>query len=140
MGKSALERKADELLTRAMMANGRPSTAPEARQRKKKWISPGPGAYDIGVSQEQPVNGGMGRHGARAHGGTFGTSARYDPKCKVFLGAGHNKTSAMFGHQSPGPATYNTRKVVYGQGAGRFGNSILNRSLAVKVRKVLGCL
>ena len=49
-GKSDLEKKADELYNRAM-GKQRPSTAPQERTRRKKWVSPGPGAYDIGVSK-----------------------------------------------------------------------------------------
>ena len=57
--KSDLEKQADELYNRAVNANSkqRPSTAPEARssRRKKKWVSPGPGAYDVGVSKVRCV-------------------------------------------------------------------------------------
>ena len=46
----------------------------------------------------------MGRHGKGGPRYSFGTASRDDD-----LGSGHNKASSMFGHQSPGPATYNTR-------------------------------
>jgi hypothetical protein len=51
----------------------------------------------------------MGRHGKGGPRYSFGTASRDDDGSKVYLGSGHNKASSMFGHQSPGPATYNTR-------------------------------
>lgn len=62
----------------------------------------------------------MGRHGKGGPRYSFGTASRDDDGSKVYLGSGHNKASSMFGHQSPGPSTYNTRSSLTGEG-GKFG-------------------
>jgi hypothetical protein len=160
----ALFAKSDEALRR-----GRPNSSPadsrrksmERKTRRKKWTSPGPGAYNVDDSkvggpsgilvpviccaashqlalasrsaatgflllpdprcrliraaalQISAVTGNkdmcMGRHGKGGPRFSFGTASRDDDGSKVYLGSGHNKASSMFGHQSPGPATYNTR-------------------------------
>ena len=112
----ALFAKSDEALRR-----GRPNSSPadsrrksmERKARRKKWTSPGPGAYNVDDSKLSAVTGTremcMGRHGKGGPSYSFGTASRDDDGSKVYLGSGHNKASSMFGHQSPGPATYNTR-------------------------------
>ena len=79
------------------------------RSGRQRNSTPGPGAYNVDDSKTAASQGGMGRHGKGGAAYSFGTASRYDDKSKQYLGAGHGHASSMFGHQSPGPATYNTR-------------------------------
>ena len=85
------------------------SSRQSTRRGQPRYSTPGPGAYNIDDSKTPTRDGGMGRHGKGGAAYSFGTASRYDDKAKQYLGAGHGAASAMFGHQSPGPATYNTR-------------------------------